>query len=218
MQQGMSFFDAVYYQNLDLGRTAEVAATAGSVALAAVTVGPALIVAGGEALTGVGSLSGSAAVYYAGVHTSAAGERLLNTLWSTGPIHPLTHAQDRALRRLSTEADEEFTLCGGYGETIEGIHGRAEAAMKNLPNTEVRELMMPSWRNTGVPGGKDVDLWNEPSTQVGEGIRRILGFQGEFDLYSQYPEWQYHLPYASKTYYPDGSMYQHWAPWGKIPQ
>jgi hypothetical protein len=215
--QGMSWADAVYHKNLDEGEMVQAAAVAGSVATTAATVGPALVIAGGEALTGAGILAGSSTLYYAGIHTASAGETALAQLWmpyGTTSSGMMTGARNRALSRLARETGEEFTICGGYGESRAGIVGRARAHPIGH-KVEVEEMGMPAWRNTGVPQGNDVDLWRPYSPEVEEGIRKIFRYSKPFDYYSEYSMWRHTQPPGSKTYFPNGSMYQSWALWNQ---
>jgi RHS repeat-associated protein len=218
--RGMSFWDAAYHENINEFEMVEAAVMAAGATATVVTVGPALVVAGGEAMTGIGLLTGSTTLYYAGVHISSAGEAVFAQLWTSYGTTPygysrMTRARHRALSRLARETGERFTICGGYGESREGIMGRA-AAWEAGPGAKIPEMGMPRWRNTGVPQGRDVDLWYSASPEVEQGIRRIFGFSGKFDYYSKRDAWKFTLPYGSKTYFPDGSMYQNWAPWSRF--
>jgi hypothetical protein len=73
MDQGMSFWDAAYHQNLDEGEMVSVGLTAGATTVVVAAAAPAAVSMAGEALMGAGLTTGSTTLWTAGTSTVAAG-------------------------------------------------------------------------------------------------------------------------------------------------
>jgi RHS repeat-associated protein len=82
MDQGMSFIDAAYHQNLDVGQTVNTAVCAASTTALVVTAAPVVVTAAGQGLMSAGVAWGSSTLINAGASTVAAGGALYSTLWS----------------------------------------------------------------------------------------------------------------------------------------
>ena len=219
MQRGMNFWQATCYRNINWSHILQTSLTVGFTTFSFLITAPTLLFMGGQALSGVGMLLGWSGLFTAGLKVAVVGELLFYYLWTNRPLEitsggRMTWTVDRALRQLSKRTGESFTLCGGYGETEQGIYGRMAAEGITERGQPVPAIPVPAWRNTGAPKGRDVDLWQPVSPEVERGIRDIFGFYGELDYYNAHHHWKGVMPPASRTYYPDGSVWQIPSYWG----
>jgi hypothetical protein len=148
--------------------------------------------------------------------------------WSDGGLKygRLSPEQVRQLRRMAKQGD--ITVVGGWAETRVGLENRrlamaiSEGERVSVPGVD-SGVEVPWWRNTGLPGGKDLDIWTPRPTAKPTDLPRAIRMQlaeifgvdvGTIDNYNAYADWRGSTPpWGSITFHSDGTVTRVPAPW-----
>jgi hypothetical protein len=126
----------------------------------------------------------------------------------------LTQAEFDALVEISRAHDVKFGIAGGLAETRIGIARRL--------NPDAHGDLVPPWRRTGSPKGRDLDLWFEQGTpeakqlEVVQAVKRLFPDRTKVDAdYSIYYQPESKLENAGAIVFDKGKNTRYLAPWQK---
>jgi hypothetical protein len=128
----------------------------------------------------------------------------------------MTQKQLRELDDIATP-DCPITICGGFAENAMGLKNRKYAETLNIEGDVYLngELVIPEWRNTGYPAGRDVDYWTPPGSTFENDIEAKLGkIFNTIDVDNYNNRWR-NIPDGSVTFWGNGTYTRKPGRWQK---